>query len=347
MSRSRLLAGLVFLTLTGQAGAQGIYLSPGPTTPGIYFNSLGFPVIRLVSPELDKAWARALDTATNIRWNEYVTRYADPAERYRAVLQQKRDERNQFLQEIYDRVHDNPQELDVLKGNALNVLKSDLLNPKISESSLRYAAVPLPVDVVRQIPFTIGRESLTFSMQRITAKGKDKWPPGLQDDVYIQVRQAYERALDTVLEQQIEGKMQDLDIDRVGEAIKDLRNKLNEVRTPSTDKLYMDAKRRIADFQRSYDFMIKSHQAQLVVGDLDGYSGTTVYDLLVFMRDHGLGFGVAVTKDEIELYSRLYKSLRAQQEALHLPPGSLNTGPQYHPGSQTGSGMLRHAPPPR
>ena len=321
MSRSRLLAGLVFLTLTGQGGAQVIYLPPGSTPQGDYLRGLGFAAMGLGALDVDHEVAEALHTETAIRWNEYVSAVAErSALRYRQVLQQKKEERNKLIGLVRQRIREHPEELDVLKGNALNTLKERLLDPQLTDTSFRNAAVPLPVDVVRQIPFTIGRESLTFSMQRITAKGKAKWPPALQGDVFAPERQGYERALDTVLEQQIEGKMEIPDIERVGKTIEELRNKLNEVLPGSRDKLYMDAKRRIDDFQRSYEFMIKSHQAQLVVGDLDGYSGTTVHDLLLFMQKHGLGFGVADKPEERNLYPKLRDWLQEQLEALKLPP---------------------------
>jgi hypothetical protein len=322
MSRSRLLAGLVFLTFTGQAGAQQvIYLPPGSTPQGDYLRGLGFAAIGLGALEVDNAVAGSINTETAIRWNDYVSAVTERAAlRYRQILQQRKEERNKLIQEIQKRIREHPEGLDVLKGDALNSLKEQLLSPEISDSSFRNAAVPLPVDVVRQIPFMLGRESLTFSMQRITAKGKAQWPPALQGDVFAPERQAYEHVLDTVLEQQIEGKMEIPDIERVGKAIEELRNKLDQVLTPTPDKLYIDAKRRIDDFKHSYNFMIKSHQAQLVIGDLDGYSGTTVHDLLLFMQKHRLDFGAADTKEERELYRKLHERLREQQEALKLPP---------------------------
>ena len=321
MSRARLLAGLVFLTLTGQAGAQNIYLPHGSTPPGDYLRGLGFTAIGLGVLDVDDAVARRINTETTIRWNEYVSAVAErSAQRYRQLLQERMEQRNKRLQEIQQRIREHPEELDVLKGDALNALKVRLLASDVQESSFKHAKVPLPVGVVRQIPFRLGRESLTFSMERITARGKAQWPVAFQDKSFARERLAYERALDTVLEQQLEGNMQTADIERLGQTIEELRNKLDQILTPSRDVRYMDAKRRIDDFRRSYDFILKSHQVQLVVGDLDRYAGTTVHELLELMRKHGLGFGVTETPAERKLYPELHERLREQVELLQLTP---------------------------
>ena len=41
--------------------------------------------------------------------------------------------------------------------------------------------MPLSVDMVRRIPFRLGERGENFSMNRLTVKGKGKWPVAFQD----------------------------------------------------------------------------------------------------------------------------------------------------------------------
>ena len=49
---------------------------------------------------------------------------------------------------------------------------------------------------------------MRFSIARLTAKGKGKWPVAFQDNQFDRVRRDFERALDNALEQQYKGAMQ-------------------------------------------------------------------------------------------------------------------------------------------
>ncbi len=82
---------------------------------------------------------------------------------------------------IEDRIKNHPEARDVLSGDALSAAMEQLMDPQISESSCRYAEVPLPVDMIRRIPFRLGERGENFSMNRLTIKGKGKWPVAFQD----------------------------------------------------------------------------------------------------------------------------------------------------------------------
>ena len=41
--------------------------------------------------------------------------------------------------------------------------------------------MPIPVDVVRHIPFKLGEKGEQFSMDRLSLKGKGAWTVALQD----------------------------------------------------------------------------------------------------------------------------------------------------------------------
>ena len=140
----------------------------------------------------------------NDYWSQMIRNQGRELAERRALEQAKHAEDKAAIEK---RLRENPEDLDVLKGDALNKTMKELQNPAISESSFRSAEVPLPVDLVRRIPFKLGEKNEKFSMSRLSLKGKAKLPPALQDPQFRLYLQAYERVLDDTMEQAIDGKM--------------------------------------------------------------------------------------------------------------------------------------------
>jgi hypothetical protein len=297
------------------AHAQVIY--PGSTIQGDYLRGVGIAAAGMGVYNYDTAVANRINTGTVILWNEYVSAVAQyQSDKYWRRRKRIAEQRNQYLGQILDRVRNRPEYRDIQNGDSLNDALKQLLNPAISPSSYRSRPVPLSTDVVRRIPFKHDKENLVFSMHRITAQGKDKWPPALQDPAFASERRAYERALDAVLEEQIEGQMNIATIRRLDGAVDMLIDKLDQVLVPSREKLYLEAKNRLTEFKKAAQNLFESHSIQLAMGDLDRYAGSNVHDLVVFMQNHKLGFAPAGTPEERELYPVLYASLLEQLDLV-------------------------------
>lgn len=306
-----LLCAASLAVLAPAARCQVIF--PGSTVQGDYLRGVGIAAAGMGIYNHETAIANRINTGTAILANEYVSAVAQyQSDKYWHRRKRLADQRNQYLGQILDRIRNRPEFRDIENGDSLNDVMTQLLNPAISPSSFRASPVPLATDVVRLIPFKLDKENLVFSMRRITAQGKEKWPPALQDPQFSHERRGYERALDDVLEEQIEGEMKIKTIQRLDEAVDVLLRKLDQVLTPSSDKLYLEAKNRLTDFKKSAQNLFKSHAIQLAMGDLDRYAGSTVHDLLMFMKDHKLGFAPAATPDERALYPTLYATLNEQ-----------------------------------
>jgi vacuolar-type H+-ATPase subunit E/Vma4 len=327
MSRSSLIALIALSVLGASASAQVIF--PGSTPQGDYLRGVGVAAAGLGVYNYNTAMANSINADTEIRVNEYISAVVQyQARRYAERRARDLDERKKAYEQNLQRIKENPEERDVRNGDTLNALAHELVGPGVGESTLRYKPVPLPVDVVRRIPFRLGSENVVFSMQRLTARGKAKWPPALQDPAFTHARSSYERAVDTVLEQQIEGKMRIDAIHAVEAAVEDLFRTLDQVVDASRDKkLYNEAKNRITEFQKMAKNLLKSHQIELVIGELDVYSGTTVRDLLAFMEKYKLGFADAQTPWEIELYPELYARLKLQGENVKVSPEKPSVNP--------------------
>jgi hypothetical protein len=318
MSRTAFVTLAALLLTGGGVRAQGWQIVlPGSTIEGDYLRGVGFAAAGLGAYERDSAVGRSIDTDTTIRWNEYVSAVSEyQSKKYARRREGILKEREQNYKAILQRIRENPEDRDVQSGDSLNDVMKQLLDPAINESSFRYAPVPLSADDIRRIPFKLDKENVVFSMHRLTATGKEKWPPALQDPKFALERRAYELALDTVLEQQIEGKMMIDAIRAVEAAVDDLFRKLDDVLTPSREKLYLEAKIRLTEFKKSSRQLLQSHRMEIVIGQLDRYSGTTVRDLLLFMQKNNLGFAGAESPEEKGLYPELYAALKLQQDRL-------------------------------
>ena len=82
--------------------------------------------------------------------------------------------------------------------------------------------MPLDPDIIRRIPFKLAEKGETFSMSRLSLKGKKKWAVAFQDPRFAGACRAYQRAVDNALELAIDGKMKDGAIVAVENAVADL-----------------------------------------------------------------------------------------------------------------------------
>lgn len=224
------LATLVILASLGtRAGAQ--FIGPGSTPQGDYLRGVGIAAMGMGSYNLNTAQANQINAQTFIMMNEYLWNVAKNENRENAlhrklVLQQRQED----YKKIQERIHDHPESTDVLRGDALGAILRDLLDPKVSDSASRYAQVPLDADVVRRIPFKLGEKGETFSMNRLSLKGQNKWAVAFQDPPFAPYRQAYQRAVDDALDLAIEARMTHNAIDAVEKAVDNLEDKV--LRTP-------------------------------------------------------------------------------------------------------------------
>ncbi len=184
MSRA-LLAIPLFVAMLAP-GVRAQFIGAGSTPQGDYLRGVGIAAQGMGQYNLQSAQANQINTQTAMTWNEYV--WASTKAQAREYAERKAAERAKHSAEyaaIQKRYLDNPEDLDLMKGNALNVVLEQLNDPKISESSYRSAEVPLPVDLVRHIPFKLGEKNEKFSMSRLSLQGKGKLPPAFQDPAVL------------------------------------------------------------------------------------------------------------------------------------------------------------------
>ena len=261
------------------------------------------------------AIANSINLDTFIRWNEYMAAVANEQRKEYVERRMYLSARNKEMNDkIEDRIHNHPEARDVMSGDALGAKMGELMDPQISESSYRGAEVLLPVDWIRRIPFRLGERGENFSMNRLTVKGKGKWPVAFQDKQFTNELKEFETAVDEALDEALEGKAQLKKITRVQNAVDALAIKLEQVIDPKTDqRANSEAALRLKDL-RNTARQFETQGVQQALGEIAKYPGTTVNDLKIFMRKYNLTFGRAETPEERKLYPELYEALQIQRE---------------------------------
>jgi hypothetical protein len=320
------LAAMVILGLA-RADAKAQYPSRwwwggGATTlEGDYLRGLGFAAWGMGTYNLNTAQADSINVDTVIRWNEYLAAVAKEQTReYVARKLADASKRKEFYRQYQQKLLENPELRDIETGDALNVVLKQLWDSRVGESTLRASQyqVPVPVDVIRHIPFKLDEKGEKFSMDRLSLKGKGKWSVALQDDRFQREKKAYERALDKALGQAIDGKMQIPAIEELDARADDLFRRLDAVVGPSSDRLYIEAKERLNELKSTVR-ILKTTKIERAIGEIDSYSGTTVNDLKLFMQSHNLRFAGAKSPEERLLLPQLYASLVLQREKVTIP----------------------------
>jgi hypothetical protein len=311
MSRTFLRALVVLVTLGTTAKAQ--LITAGSTPAGDYLRGVGIAAQGMGIYNESTARANQINAETEIRVSDYIREIIRLDTRARAARRaywQAKD--REAFEAIQKRILESPEERDVMNGDSLNATLDKLMDPKIQESSFRYAKVDLSVDDIRRIPFKLAEKNEKFSMSRLSPKGKGKWPVAFQDDAFALERRGYERALDNALEQAIEGKVSQKALKDLEDAVDNLRRKLDQVVGPSRERDYLEARKQLDELGAT-PRLLRTHTVEQALGEIDKYSGTTVNDLRLFMQKYNLRFAAADTPDERKLYPGLYAAALVQQ----------------------------------
>jgi hypothetical protein len=321
MGRKLLQTMFVVVLLGSVAEAQQpvVLVGAGSTWQGDYMRGVGIAAYGMGVLVEKQAIAGQINANTYIMMSEYFAAVAkqgawENAERRRQELRKINDLRRK----IFERLHDNPELRDVFTGDALNVTLSDLTDPKIDDSTSRFAQVPLDPGIIRQIPFKLGERNESFSMNRLSMKGKNKWTSFFQDPRYKGVCDAYQRAVDHALDLAIDGKMEVEARRAVEQAIDDLEAALKGapiVHEARYQRLYSDAKEQLDVLKKTERFFMDT-KVQRAFAEIDNYSGTTVDELRLFMQKHRLTFANADTPDEKVLFPKLHTALKLHREKV-------------------------------
>ncbi|AGA24655.1 hypothetical protein [Singulisphaera acidiphila] len=328
MTRTTLTALALIGSFAGPAFGQINFIGPGSTPQGDILRGEGVFLQGAGMFNYYTAQADSINADTMMRINEYIYLSIRQDRAEKAARRARRTaERLANFNLIRSRVENNPNQNDMLKGNALNALFEQLAGPKIPPSSYRLNSFELDADMVRKIPFFYGPNQETIALSRIIPAGQ--WPIALRGPEFASQRRNYEHALDAVLELQLDRKTTRDSLSALSVAVHDLAERLDQVISPEKETLYLEAKRFIRRLEASKE-MMKRKDVELIIGELDRYSGTTVHDLVVFMQQYNLRFGVPEIGAERATYPKLYAAMRQQLDELNETLQGEGRAPRVH-----------------
>lgn len=285
----------------------------GGTAQGDIARGMGAYASGVGAYNAETAQAASINADTMMRWNTYLwaSQHAINVERQqRLTADFARDKKARA--DIARRISDNPNNVDIERGDALNAILEQLSNPKIHPSALKMTRIPLNSDWIKNIPFRYESEAVTLSLHRMTAE--HGWPEALRADAFKAEREGYQKAIDAALAEDKEKDLSPKTIDAVNDAVQALRVKVEKT-IPKTGRDYIDAENYIKGLAGMAK-MLKSPRIDETLAALEKYPGTTIADLLSFMQMFNLRFGPADDPDERALYQQLYPLLDAQRDSI-------------------------------
>ena len=290
----------------------------GGTVGGDYARGMGVYAAGAGIYNQQTAVANSIDTDTVMRFNEYVYESQQVTNRKyferQAILTQKRKDASD---EIRKRIYENPDQRDVMNGDALNAILDQVTDPKVGSSALRSSKTMIPGEAIQQIPFTYASQGVTFSLAQLSTD--ENWPLALKDKVYAAERGEYLAAIEAARLKNDDGELASEDIVRVRSALRALRDKVEA--NPPTEKqsipevnTYM---RGLAGFAR----MLEKPSIDRPIAELDKIKEVTIGDFMGFMHAYNLRFSPAVTPKQRAVYSQLFPLLaETRDKALGQKP---------------------------
>jgi uncharacterized protein (TIGR03067 family) len=285
------------------------------------------------------AKGRRIDAGTMImiqKWNAEV--YAGYMRERASHIQSKKNVRNETeaaarkrMAEKEIRLRANPDDFDIVSGDALNALLIDLSSPAITQSAWQEKRVTLPEGIeirslfFRFVPRLGARNAGTLSKNLIALGRLDPsrgWPSYIpQDKVGAECR-AYEAAHKELLARCVMDKQLKFEtLEKVDKALLALQNKVN-VAVPSERRFRETALRYVTDMKDA----TKIFDAETVdfvkemIQDTQEYTPQTVAELLAFLRKYRLLFASAEGRPgDGDMYRVLAGLMREQKEGLGLP----------------------------
>lgn len=320
-SRQAALAlGLALIILVGAKVANSQFGSvmeifPGSTFSGDVNRGQGILAGGMGQFRLDLAEAQAMQADTMMRVSEFLVASREEArERHAKRVKAERAFRNSLREQKDQRISKTPTETDIMNGDTLNRMVEDLADYRVPLSILRTSAVDLPVELIRASPYHYPAIGGVISIQRMSPELED-WPLALRGETAERPRQRYEEAIDSAFDKVYEGKLTLGDIKTILKAIDELRIEAKRT-TPGTNQI---AFYEVQVFLHQLETSAKSLQGaatSVAIKELDGFYGTSVYDLATFLQRFNLRFAAAKTPSERQTYRRLYDVLVEQREVL-------------------------------
>ncbi len=311
-------ASVAFLASPAQAqwGGWGGWGGSSTLAEG-YGRGLGVAAAGAGQYNVDTAQARSINANTAMQVNEYMYQVNKRnAQEYYARSKATQQKQSATGEEIHRRLHDNPSEADIHRGDALNVVLDDLTSPLVVGNSIQKATQEIPSQLVKNIVFSYTPNMIAISLEDLTAKAAPEvllTSPAFEterDAVREAVAQARKEA-------RAGGPISPESLAKCQTAVKAL-----QARVAATLPQGSPDRKASDNFLKALfglTNMLKTPAIETFLKDLNKIPTTTLGHLIGFMHTFNLRFGVADTPPQRAAYDQLFPMLVALRNDVQAP----------------------------
>jgi len=278
---------------------------------------------------LNTAQARSINADTVMRFNDYVANAAlESAYMYNARKDAQIRHNKAMYNSRQQKVRENPDRIDIEKGDALNAAVDDLNNPKIGPSAIRAAKAPVPASLIASVPFAYASERVTFMLDDL--RSSVKWPEVFEDKRFADDEKEFDKIRDKVRSEADEGDVNPRTLREANRFLDDLRARLEA--HPLADPLDQKDAMNFVTSCTSLLGLLQKPDIRPALADLRKVKDTTIGNLLGFMHAYNLRFSAATTPKERQAYQQLYAILdQTRDEVLAAAQVGGATGGKTNP----------------
>ena len=304
-----------------QYGGWGGWGGTGSTVQGSIASGMGNFAAGAGAYNVQTAQARSMNVQTAMQFNDYmyaVNKQNAAIELARRQKQQKIT--NQASDATYRRLHDNPEPLDVHTGDALNIVLTELVNPKVYTQVVQKSTTPIASQLVKNINFQHAANMVLLSLEDVNARAV---PDALATDPQFEVDRQTIRAIVAKGKTEAEGTRQ-----VSAETIKNFRAAVQAAKDKADASFGEGTRQRdeADNFLKALlglSRMLERPDIEEFLKGLNRYPATTMGHLITFMHSFNLRFGVAKTPEQEAAYDQIYPMLvqlrnQAQAQGTNL-----------------------------
>ena len=295
----------------GWGGGGGVGSTVGQAEKGYGVAAAGQGIL-----DEDDAVAGSINTDTVMRYNQYLYNSRVEAERrYNAVQTRRLNLDKAHYEQRQARVRDNPSNEDIDNGDALNVLLSQMTDPKLHRGpGLRLANDSVSPEAIKDIPFRDETDAITLSLDELT--DPEDWPLPLRSDVFKAEREAFQKAVDDALaEDKDGGTLKPETIAKVRDAVARLYRKVGDTIPKTKQPDHLQATNYLKGLAGLAKTLEKPNVEKLL-SELEKVKTTSVGNLVNFMHAYNLRFAPATTAKQRAVYHDLYPLMASSRNKL-------------------------------
>ena len=277
------------------------------------------------------AVANSINANTTMRVNQYMFAAQQEANQRQYVRTARRIGRaNATASDTANRLRNNPDQGDVDRGDALNVLLDDLTAPALMQSSsLRLAGSELDAALVSEIPFRNAAEAVTICLDQLT--DPNRFPKFLRSEALTNEREAFVTAVhDARTQAREQGELTSEAVTRVQETGKALYAK---AQSPSISALPTERNEALSYLKgmAALAKMAANSDTLQALRELKKIQTTHVANLIAFMHAYNLRFGPADSPQQRTVYRTLYPILKGDRDRIYAMADTQATQPPPPP----------------